>query len=289
MFNSTVLDVAVGLVFTFLAVSLAVSAITEGIASMLGWRSQTLLQGVKDLLNDQAFTGIALNIYNHAMVAPRDPGTAKKESDLKYLPAYIDPIHFADALIDVVGITKDAPAANIKSTIQLNVPDTQLQSLLKGVVDRAAGDVTEIRKQIGSWFDSSMDRVGGAYKRKTQVWSFFIALILAAGLNVSSIDVGKALWLQPLLARTIAPASQLGPVDALQKLQELDVPIGWTQTKVHNLTTVNGLATVVGWLITAVATLFGAPFWFDALERVVRLKGSGPSPAEKRSDMGAAA
>jgi hypothetical protein len=289
MFNSTVLDVAVGLIFTFLAVSLAVSAITEAVASMLGWRSQTLLQGVKDLLNDPAFTGIALNIYNHAMVAPRDPGTAKKESDLKHLPAYIEPIHFADALIDVVGITKDASAANIKSAIQQNVSDPQLQSLLNGVVDRAAGDVTQIRNQIGSWFDSSMDRISGAYKRKTQVWSFFIALILAAGLNVSSVDVGKALWIQPLLARTIGSDSPLGPVEALQKLKQLDVPIGWTQTKVHNLTSLNGLETVLGWLITAVATLFGAPFWFDALERVVRLKGSGPSPAEKRSDMGAAA
>jgi len=290
MFNSTVLDVAVGLVFTFLAVSLAVSAITEGVASMLGWRSRTLLQGVKDLLNDQAFTGIALHIYNHAMVAPRDAGMARKESDLKHLPAYIEPTHFADALIDVVGITKDAPAANIKSAIQQSVSDPQLRSLLKGVVHRAAGDVTQIRNQIGNWFDSSMDRVGGAYKRKTQVWSFFIALILAAGLNVSSVDVGKALWLQPLLARTIAPTTpQLGPVEALQKLQELEVPIGWTQAKVQNLATWNGLATVMGWLITAVATLFGAPFWFDALERVVRLKGSGPSPAEKRADMGAAA
>lgn len=289
MFNSTVLDVAAGLVFTFLAVSLAVSAITEGVASILGWRAQTLLKGVKDLVNDQAFTGIALNLYNHAMVAPRDAGTATKESDLKYLPTYIDPNHFADALIDVVGITKDVPPADIKSAIQKNVSDPQLQSLLKGVVDRAAGDLTEIRNQIGSWFDSSMDRVGGAYKRKTQVWSFFIALILAAGLNVSSVDVGRALWLQPLFARTIAPSSELSPVDALQKLQELAVPIGWTQPKVHALATLNGLETVIGWLITAVATLFGAPFWFDALERVVRLKGSGPSPAEKRSGMAAAA
>jgi hypothetical protein len=289
MFNSTVLDVAVGLVFTFLAVSLAVSAITEGVSSILGWRSQTLLQGVKDLLNDQAFTGIALNLYNHAMVAPRDAGTAQKESDLKHLPTYIEPAHFADALIDVVGITKDAPPANLKSTIQENVSNPQLQFLLKGVVDRTAGDLTAMRNQIGNWFDSSMDRVGGAYKRKTQVWSFFIALILAAGLNVSSVDVGKALWLQPLFARTIAPTSELSPVEALQKLQELDVPIGWTQTKVHDLATLNGLETVMGWLITAVATLFGAPFWFDTLERVVRLKGSGPSPAEKRSGMGAAA
>jgi hypothetical protein len=38
---------------------------------------------------------------------------------------------------------------------------------------------------------------------------------------------------------------------------------------------------IVGWVITAFSTLFGAPFWFDLLQTVVRLKGSGPSPEEK--------
>jgi hypothetical protein len=42
-------------------------------------------------------------------------------------------------------------------------------------------------------------------------------------------------------------------------------------------------------IVEAIATLFGAPFWFDALERIVRLKGSGPSPEEKkRAGTGAA-
>jgi hypothetical protein len=70
MFNSTVLDVAVGLIFTFLAISLAVSAIVESIASVLKWRSSTLLEAVKELLNDSSFSGLALNIYNHALVGP---------------------------------------------------------------------------------------------------------------------------------------------------------------------------------------------------------------------------
>lgn len=69
--------------------------------------------------------------------------------------------------------------------------------------------------------------------------------------------------------------------DLIQKAQELDVPVRWTQSNFQVLRTAKGIETVAGWLITAVATLFGAPFWFDALQQVVRLKGSGPSPAEK--------
>ena len=57
MLNSTVLDVAIGLIFTFLAFSLAVSAIVEAIASVFKWRSATLLQGMKDLFNDHDLKG----------------------------------------------------------------------------------------------------------------------------------------------------------------------------------------------------------------------------------------
>jgi hypothetical protein len=51
----------------------------------------------------------------------------------------------------------------------------------------------------------------------------------------------------------------------------------------------SGLDLIVGWLITAVATLFGTPFWFDALQQTISLKGAGPSPAEKKANTGAAA
>jgi hypothetical protein len=37
----------------------------------------------------------------------------------------------------------------------------------------------------------------------------------------------------------------------------------------------------VGWLVTAAAALFGAPFWFDLLQRLVNLRGTGTKPDEK--------
>jgi hypothetical protein len=46
---------------------------------------------------------------------------------------------------------------------------------------------------------------------------------------------------------------------------------------------------VLGWVITALASLFGAPFWFDTLQQVIRLKGAGPSPDEKTNKTAAAA
>jgi hypothetical protein len=288
MFNSSVLDVAVGLVFAFLAISLIVSAIVEGLASTMKWRSNTLLQGVKDLLNDPEAKGLALSIYNHALVSPRDAGKAKTEEDLKDLPSYIDPKQFAEALIDVIKITKDSPD-KIKSTIDANIADSQINGLLRGIVDRTAGDLGRMRDEIAGWFDNGMDRISGVYKRKTQLWSFAIALTFAGILNVSSFEVGKTLWQQPMLARTIAPRADVNPVQASKQLECLGVPIGWTASRFKHLWSLGGLETLLGWLITAVATLFGAPFWFDVLEQIIRLKGSGPSPAEKRSGAGAAA
>jgi hypothetical protein len=287
MFNSTVLDVPVGLVFTFLALSLAVSAIVEALASIRKWRSSTLLDGVKDLLNDPNFSGLALDIYNHALISPRDSGTAKTELDLKRPPAYIDPRQFADALIDVTKIRADS-LDKIKSAIDANISNKQLNGLLKGTIDRTAGDLGKARDELAGWFDNAMDRVSGAYKRKTQVWSFVIALILAGSFNVSSPDVGKALWRQPIFTRIIAPKANLTPADAMGLLNDLDIPVGWTQAKFKSLSHLAELELLFGWMITAVATLFGAPFWFDALQNIVRLKGSGPSPAEKRSGNAAA-
>ena len=42
------------------------------------------------------------------------------------------------------------------------------------------------------------------------------------------------------------------------------------------------VAAVAGWLISAVATIYGAPFWFDMLQKITRLAGTGPVPPDKR-------
>jgi hypothetical protein len=38
---------------------------------------------------------------------------------------------------------------------------------------------------------------------------------------------------------------------------------------------------IPGWVVTATAALFGAPFWFGLLGKVADLRGVGGKPAEE--------
>ena len=74
MFDSSVLDVVIGLVFCFASVALLVSAVNEAIASALKLRHKSLVAGIKKLLNDAQGTGLVVKLYNHALVSPLAPG-----------------------------------------------------------------------------------------------------------------------------------------------------------------------------------------------------------------------
>ena len=299
MFNSTILDVLVGLIFVFLIVSLVVSAFTEALASFLNLRSSTLLTGVKALLNDPDGVGIAKDLYNHALINPRDAGGGQDISQMQSKPAYIDPMQFANAMIELNGLVAGTPA-DIRTAISGSKLSPQTKQLLSGMVDRAQTDVGRLRHELAHWFDSAMDRVSGVYKRMTQLIGFLAAFALAAVLNIDTIAVAKALWVQPMVTKSIDGKQFSSAKDAFDALYTLQLPIGWTvpappasgstlQADVWSIGERIGISSMIGWLITAVASLFGAPFWYDALQSFVRIKGAGPSPAEKQTGAGAAA
>src|SRR5579859_5698530 len=103
MFNSPIPDVIVGVLFAFMSISLAASAINEAIASYLNRRGKSLLQGIQNLLNEQSDSSkLILEIYNHALVHPQGNGTAESVTALKDgpLPSYVEPVNFAAALVD---------------------------------------------------------------------------------------------------------------------------------------------------------------------------------------------
>lgn len=279
MFGSTVLDLAIGLIFTFLMVSLVASAATEALASMLSWRANTLLQGVKDLLNDPKFDGLALAVYNHDFVNPRANGTATSEDQLTAKPSYIDAKQFAAALIDAAGLLPGTDVATLQKKINDDVKDQQLRTMLTGIVARAGGNINRIRDDIANWFDNGMDRVAGVYKRRTQLCSFLIGLAVAVALNVNIIAIAETLWHQPALVKELPTLSVGTPPDtAIADVKKLGLPFGWDDKAVVAFGTSPNwrwLFTFFGWLIAAVATLFGAPFWFDTLQRFVQLRGAG--------------
>ena len=68
MFGSSILEVAIGVTFVYLLLSLICTALNEAIASLLEKRGANLFEGIKNLLNDPTFTGLAQQLYNHGLI-----------------------------------------------------------------------------------------------------------------------------------------------------------------------------------------------------------------------------
>src|SRR5579864_2886035 len=104
MFNSTILDVAIGLAFTYLLLALICTTINEWIAGILKTRGKMLEQGITGLLKEQPLgnTDFLSAFRKHPLIASlrRTPDTP---------PSYISPNAFALAVMDLV--TPQQPGA----------------------------------------------------------------------------------------------------------------------------------------------------------------------------------
>lgn len=276
MFNSTVLEVAIGLIFCFASVALIASSIYEALASWLDLRSKTLLCGLTELLNAKSDSGheLLLTIYNDALAHPAGSGNAESLKEVKNKPAYIPSKSFALALIHSI---QDAPGKfeDLEKNID-GVKDDQLRALLQNLYRKAQGNVHSFQHELATWFDAGMGRVSGAYKKQSQIWCFVIAFIIAAGFNIDAVHLFKTLWLHPasIAQLNLSPDATKFATDAYNQLQTL--PIGWNSD--FELSMLLAPASIIGWLVTASASLFGAPFWFDLLKMLVRLRGTGTKP-----------
>ncbi len=295
MLINGLLNVGIGLVMTFGMISLVTSAITEAIASFLALRSKSLLAGIKQMLNDPKANGLALAVYQHAAVnplgsgaVPADParwqqnhGTYQDVSALLgKMPSYINSKGFASALIDAIqnrqqpgGVTDELGTAIGK------IADPQLRAVVSGFYERVANDESKLHDRLAAWFDASMDRLSGEYKRNSQRNGLIIAMFIVLLLNIDAVAIAQHIYADPGLVQHFTPASAAGepnltPGQALEQWTKTFPFTGWANQAMGPVL----LWSVPGWIMTALATLFGAPFWFDTLQRFVQLRGTGPVP-----------
>ncbi|WP_020654450.1 hypothetical protein [Massilia niastensis] len=275
MFGSTVLEVAIGLAFCYGTLALVVSTIQEALAAMFGLRARMLLDGIKRMLGDPRFDALARSLYAHPLVNPQGSGSGHdgQAATPASRPSYIDPTHFAIALVDSIRLGQAALGPAIAA-----IPDPQLRRTLQALHARAGGDLQRFQDGIASWFDNGMERLSGVYKRRQLLVSWLVSLLLAILLNIDSIHLFRTLWQHPALAAQISAAP--GALDAAALNQLWALPIGWASFP-PGFDRQFALQ-AAGWLLTASTTLFGAPFWFDLLQRAVKLRGTGAKPASAR-------
>ena len=273
MLGSTVLEVAIGLSFCYATIALTVSTVQEGLASALHLRAHSLLDGIKTMLNDPQFTGLARKLYSHALVNPHDDGA--DPGALKAKPSYVEPLHFAIALVDAIQ-TLPGDYTQLGRDIDA-LPDPQVRRALQGIYQRAGGEMKAFQEGVAGWFDSAMERVSGEYKRRSLLVSVLLTLLMAIMFNIDSIHLFRTLWLHPAAVAELGAAPP-NTVDLHAIEQLFALPIGWSAFP----PVLDGAFAmqVAGWLITASTALFGAPFWFATLQRIMQLRGTGAKPVE---------
>jgi hypothetical protein len=288
------LDVAVGLAIVFFVFSTICSMVREGIAQILHEREQGLLAGIRTIVGASVDgksdpKDMAKKVLGHALVR----GTGY---DRGGVPSYVSGRNFSLALTHVLtgeldpGGTTAPSVDNLRAAVaKLQIP--ALRDALVPIFDAAGADVAKVQQLVAQFYDETMGRISGWYKRRTQLWLALTAAIVAGVGNVDAIAIASSLFREPVVrAHTVAMAAEVVRADpsaaatsaydqAAKSLGAVHLPLGWTEwpadPKAWSLK-------VAGLLITVVALMLGAPFWFDVLSKIGDLRWTSPKPAHAK-------
>lgn len=198
--------------------------------------------------------------------------------------------------------------------------NNDLQDRLLALLRQVPPDVTDFRAAfkdaIAKWYDTAMTRASSEYRRQLQKTLFIIGCILAVVFNGDAIRVTTVLYQSPTLraqvaqqAESMVQANATTPVDAdlkaqlkenigqLRDLTKVGFPIGWSPVWRDNFIYKSDepdaapgpaayFAKIAGLFVCALAVCLGAPFWFDLLGRLVKLRSSAGADAEKKKSDG---
>lgn len=332
--QNAALDVAIGLILMYLMLSLLCTIINEYIASKLKLRAANLAAGLQEILDDP---WVRDRFYAHGLIAGPRNAVGKSDNllgalvrKLGNLPAavaaapvppaaaaappaapggppaappphghlsYIASTNFALALLGSLDTSQPVPGfADVEATVNA-MNDSKLKTALLSALATANNDLDQFRRNVATWFDDSMERLSGAYKRHLKLITMVIGVIVAVGFNADSFHVASTLWtdsdLRAHIAATAAEvAKKAPPADSTELQKELKVtdgtralPIGWhcegdtslwpcAKDKLYKVT----LLQILGWFLTAMALSLGAPFWFDLLSKFINIRGAGVKP-----------
>ncbi|HVF43107.1 MAG TPA: hypothetical protein VM936_08855 [Pyrinomonadaceae bacterium] len=328
LFGSTALEVAVGMIFVYLLLSLLCSAVVEYIEAKLNYRARDLERGLRLLLDQKVpkelsykklgttTNTVAEHLYAHPLVKALYRG----EKPPSYIPARTFSLALWDMVFPAAERAGSAGGAQslkkIRDSVQGNtLIGDDLRKAVLTLIDDAEGDFEKARKNIEDWYDGTMDRVSGWYKRRVHVVLLVLGLLVAAVVNADTINIAKAFMRNDALRQSVvaqaekaaaAPTPQPTPTpadpaerarlaaqkvsDVKAQIDTLGLPIGWVSDSSipddpRRLPGTPGdwALKILGLLITALAISQGAPFWFDLLNKIIVIR-STVKPKEKSPD-----
>lgn len=287
MFSSAAIEVVIGLAFIYILYSLLVTIITELVTSLLNQRGRVLKKGIKRMLDDETSVEFSEKFMERAEI--------KYLSNKGRLPSYLKPTTFSKTLMNVLGKADDTKKflenkiKELKTDLAKNKSDTK--EVIYNLMLEADGNLEKFKSLLEEWYNETMERVAGWYKRRIQIITFIIGTIIAFGMNVDTIAIAKKLTNEsdarmemvrvateyvneqnadPTITDSLHVQMEklVGSINNQESIISISRPKCYSGFKVIMLY-------IIGCFITAIALSLGAPFWFDILDKLVKLRSSG--------------
>ncbi|MCF6278054.1 MAG: hypothetical protein L3J16_04805 [Anaerolineales bacterium] len=248
-----ILEVAIGMVFVWLILSVATMEVQNIIGKIFNLRANFLEESILDMFRgNQQFVE---QFYAHPAIQELyKKGAFGKRKKPDYIPHPI----FAEVVFEIflnLGVDEENLAedsVSLKKIMakieEINQQNPELGYTIRRILPNFKGVETlsrmqhietqaaEFKQNAEAWFDASMTRASFWYKDKAQTIAFFIGLFLAFAVNVDTIGIVQQLWREPTLRQALIAQAQTvdattGPssVNELEDYyQELNLPVGWT-------------------------------------------------------------
>ena len=212
------------------------------------------------------------------------------------------------------GNINDSPNSNIANTDNGEENSdiyllTNLSTLARRIQDQTEekeAKLLEFQKGMADWFDQSMVRASGTYKRNAKGISFLLGLIVAVLGNVDTINMVDRLYKNQSLSGTLNQladqvvnnnSQSIANLNTANTVQEKNAaiqpikddinvvidqiaafPIGWTLPRDTNISPLAWISRLFGWFVSAIALSMGAPFWFELLNKFINVRNTGQRP-----------
>ncbi|MEG5016869.1 MULTISPECIES: hypothetical protein [unclassified Microcoleus] len=213
-----------------------------------------------------------------------------------------------DSVAEIMELKEESPIyQQIQETLD-RMPESLKRSLyiLAQRAEKGGGDTQEqlqrFQKEIEIWFDQSMERASGVYKRNARGVAILLGTAIAVAANADTIHIINRLSKDSMLRSTVNvyaeqlveknARTKLDNLPSLRKVQkdvdialdEVALPFGWSEQnslerdKQGNLLWPALIARLFGWILSGVAISMGAAFWFEALSKIINIRNAGKKP-----------
>ncbi|WP_298920495.1 hypothetical protein [uncultured Nostoc sp.] len=172
-------------------------------------------------------------------------------------------------------------------------------------IDDLTEEANQFKNEVETWFDRSMDRASGVYKRNAKGTAILIGISVAILTNTDTFHLLKRLSRDSVIRSTITQSASeqtnyITDSEARKEIERLlgnaSIPIGWQNinqqfepldNRDSNSVYIRiwqGFKLICGWILSGLAIAMGAPFWFDILNKIINVRNAGPKPTAYTKD-----